>query len=137
MELKALAPILLNTRSFGQRLQLVDDLVLALAHPVVRLAAQLAHVLGQVGVVRDLRAVGEVDAAEVVRAEEVEQTLRVRHDVLVDPREAVLGVFELPLGSQPLAETGRARPGRVLHVDDHEADAPGVELHLSGVNIAT
>jgi hypothetical protein len=75
-----------------QRREVVDDLVLALADAVVRRLAERAQLLGEIGVVGYLRPVGAVDAPDVVPAAEVEQPLRVRDDLLGDPRVAILGL---------------------------------------------
>ena len=112
------------------RLDEVVDLVLAQALAVARRPADLADVQRQVGEVLDLGAVGEMDDAHAVRPAEVKQALGVRqHDVL-DAREAVLGVLELPLLGEQQPEAVVARAGRVLQVDDDEAGRCRIERRL-------
>src|SRR5262249_8144889 len=59
---------------------------------------------------------------------------RVRQDVLLDARVAVLGLVQAPLAREQLAESGGARARRVLQVDDDEAGAIGLELQLGRVD---
>ena len=116
------------------RLQLVDDLVLALTHAVLRRGAQRPQLPGQIGVVLDLGAIRQEDTAQVACTEEVEQPLAVRHHLLGDARPAVVGGIELALRVEQRSEPGRRASRRVLDIDDDQADPLGLQLRLGRVD---
>ena len=103
----------------GQRLEFVDDLVLAAAQVVVELDEELAHVNRCVAGIRPSRADGHVQHGPLQAVEVLAQAQRVREHQALDAVEAVVA-HARALGLQLARERTLPRASGVLHVHDDQ-----------------